>query len=154
MDTTVKILAVASGGGHWMQLLRITGPLEDFFDISYASTLSDRGLAVKGRRFYMIDDFSRTDARRILTVLGQALRIIRRERPDVIITTGAAPGLVMAFTGWLLRKRTIWIDSLANVRRLSLSGRIASLFVSRVYTQWEGLQRLGKVYFDGNVLDQ
>jgi len=149
----MKILAVASSGGHWMQLLRITATLENIFDICYVSTLSDRKLSVKGQRFHSINDFSRTNPFKIIPVFTQALQIIRNENPDVIITTGAAPGLVMAFTGWLLGKRTIWIDSLANVQRLSLSGRIASLFVSRIYTQWKELQKEGKVFFAGNVLE-
>lgn len=154
MDKPVKILAVASSGGHWMQLLRITKALENIFEVCYVSTLSDRKNSVKGQRFYMINDFSRTNAIKFVTVFIQTLKIIKIENPDVIITTGAAPGLVMSFTGWLFGKKTIWIDSLANVQSLSLSGRIASLFVSRVYTQWKGLQRKGKIFFAGNVLIQ
>jgi len=153
MDKTVKILAVASSGGHWMQLLRITKALENIFEICYVSTLSDRKNSVKEQRFYMINDFSRTDAMKIVPVFVQALKIVWNENPDVIITTGAAPGLVMVFIGWLFRKKTVWIDSLANVRRLSLSGRIASLFVCRIYTQWKELQREGRVFFAGNVLE-
>jgi len=150
---TVKILAVASSGGHWMQLLRITKALENIYDICYVSTLPDMEKSVLGHPFYKISDFSRTDLRKLVTVFIQALKIIRIEKPDIIITTGAAPGLAMSFTGWLFRKKTIWIDSLANVQRLSLSGRIASLFVSRTYTQWKGLQREGRVFFAGNVLE-
>jgi len=153
MDKTVKILAVASNGGHWIELLRITKALENIFEICYVSTLSDREKFVKGQRFYMISDFSRIDAMKIVPVFVQALKIVRGENPDVIITTGAAPGLVMVFIGWLFRKKTVWIDSLANVRRLSLSGRIASLFVSRIYTQWKGVQREGRVFYAGNVLE-
>jgi len=153
MNKTVKILAVASSGGHWIELLRITKALENIFEICYVSTLSNRGNSVKGQHFYMISDFSRTDAMKIVPVFVQTLKIVWGENPDVIITTGAAPGLVMVFIGWLFRKKTVWIDSLANVRRLSLSGRIASLFVSRIYTQWKGLQREGRVFYAGNVLE-
>jgi len=153
MDRTMRILAVASSGGHWMELLRITKALENIFEICYVSTFSDKENSVKGQRFYVISDFSRTDAMKIVQVFVQALKIVRDENPDVIITTGAAPGLVMVFIGWLFRKKSIWIDSLANVQRLSLSGRIALLFVSRVYTQWKELQRDGRVFFAGNVLE-
>ncbi len=73
-----------------------------------------------------------------------------REKPDVVITTGAAPGLVAVFIAMLMRKRTIWIDSIANVAHLSLSGRIASHFVSRTYTQWQDLAT-ERVLFAGNI---
>ncbi len=147
-----KILAVASSGGHWMQLLRITKSLENKFEVCYVSTLPDRESSVEGRSFRVINDFSQTDAIKIGIVFIQAIRIVRSEKPDVIITTGAAPGLVMVSVGWLFRKKTIWIDSLANVKHLSLSGRIASLFVSRTYTQWKNLQDGGKIVFAGNIL--
>ena len=74
-----------------------------------------------------------------------------REKPDVVITTGAAPGGVLILVAALLRKKTVWIDSIANVHRLSLSGRIASFFVSRTYTQWKELTN-GNIRFAGNVL--
>ena len=148
-----KILAIASSGGHWMQLLRITRSLESRFEVCYVSTRSDRESSIKGQNFQLISDFSRTDAIKIVFVFLQAVRIIRDEKPDVVITTGAAPGLVMVFAGWLFRKRTIWIDSLANVEHLSLSGRIASLFVSRVYTQWKDLQSGGKIVYAGNIFE-
>ena len=122
------------------------------FEVCYVSTFPDRESSVHGRRFRLISDFSRTDALKIVIVFIQAIRIIRSEKPDVIITTGAAPGLVMVFVGWLFRKKSIWIDSLANVKHLSLSGRIASWFVSRVYTQWEGLQDGRKIVYAGNIL--
>lgn len=72
------------------------------------------------------------------------------EKPDAVITTGAAPGLVAVFIARLMRKRTVWIDSIANAAHLSLSGRIASHFVSRTYTQWPDLAT-GRVLFAGNV---
>jgi len=148
-----KILAVASSGGHWMQLLRITKSLENKFEVCYVSTIPDRESSTGGQSFQLINDFSRTNAIKIVTAFIQAIRIVRSEKADVIITTGAAPGLVMVFVGWLFRKQTIWIDSLANVEHLSLSGRIASLFVSRTYTQWKGLQDGRKIVFAGNILN-
>ena len=149
----MKLLAVASSGGHWIQLLRITRPLENRFEVCYASTLSDRESSVHGGRFRLVNDFSRTDALKIVIVFIQVIRIIRSEKPDVIITTGAAPGLVMVFVGWLFGKKTIWVDSFANVDRLSLSGRIASLFVSRTYTQWKELENGKNIVFAGNVVE-
>lgn len=146
-----KILAVASDGGHWIELIRIAKALEQDFELCYAGTNRNQALSVSGNRFYKITDFSRTDCYKLFAVLFQALRILVRERPYAVITTGAAPGGIVVLIAALLRIRAVWIDSVANVRHLSLSGRIASLFVSRTYTQWEELAT-GKIRFAGNVL--
>lgn len=146
----MKVLAVASGGGHWEQLIRTAKPLEKTFSMVYVCTHEVRAVSVDGHPFYKINDFNRSNCFKIISVCIQALRLILKERPDAVITTGAAPGLVMVFIASCLRIKTIWIDSLANVQHLSLSGRIASLFVSRIYTQWETLATK-KIKFAGNV---
>jgi UDP-N-acetylglucosamine:LPS N-acetylglucosamine transferase len=70
----------------------------------------------------------------------------------VIVTTGAAPGLFGIFIGKVLGVKTIWIDSIANVEKLSLSGKIASRMADRVYTQWEHLAT-PKIIYAGNILE-
>lgn len=146
-----KIFAAASIGGHWKQLLRITKPLEKKFEVVYASTHPKCASMTDGGTFYLMNDFSRKDAWRMIPAFFRLLRIIRREHPDVVLTTGAAPGLVCVLAGWLLRYKTIWVDSIANAEHLSASGRIARRFASRVYTQWPDLAENGVIYA-GSVL--
>lgn len=141
-----KIFAAASIGGHWKQLLRITQPLEGQFEVVYASTHPNCAAMVEGNTFYQMPDFSRSDAWRLLPAFIRLFRIIRKEHPDAILTTGAAPGLVCIFVGWMLRYKTIWVDSIANAEHLSASGRIARRFASRVYTQWSDLAQKDVIY--------
>lgn len=150
LDKNVKIMAVSSIGGHWIQLLRIIKPLEETMEVVYMSTHSDCRTMVEGHSFYSIQDFSRWDAYKIIPVCWKTLRIIAKESPNVIITTGAAPGLIALLSAKLLGKKTIWIDSVANVEKLSLSGKIASKFASRIYTQWKHLAN-EQVHYAGNV---
>ena len=145
-----KVLAVASIGGHWIQLLRIARPMEGHYEMVYVSTHPKCATMVEGQKFCQTTDFSRSDAWKLIPAFFRQLNIIRKEKPDAIITTGAAPGLICVFAGWLLRRKTIWIDSIANANRLSLSGRIAALFVSRVYTQWQHLAT-AKIHYSGDI---
>lgn len=141
-----KIFAAASIGGHWKQLLRITKPLEERFEVVYASTHPKCATMTGDASFYLINDFSRKDAWRLLPAFFRLLRILRKEHPDTVLTTGAAPGLVCLFAAWILRYKTIWVDSTANALHLSASGRIARRFASRVYTQWPDLAKDGVMY--------
>lgn len=145
----MKILAIASVGGHWIQLLRLK-PLFDKNETVYVSTRQDFESMVDGR-FYAISDFNRNDMKGLIKSFYKMCSIVRKESPDVMITTGAAPGLLALIVGKLYGLKTVWIDSIANVEELSLSGRIASKFCSRVYTQWPDLAK-GKVVYAGNVI--
>lgn len=143
-------MAVASIGGHWVQLLRIARPMEEHYDMVYVSTHPKCATMVEGQKFYQTADFNRSNAWKLIPSFFKAVKTVWREKPDAIITTGAAPGLICMFAGWLLRRKTIWIDSIANVNHLSLSGRIAALFVSRVYTQCQHLAT-DKIHYAGDI---
>ena len=145
-----KILAIASIGGHWIQMLRIARAMEEHYEMLYISTHPKCAAMVEGKKYYLTTDFSRSDAWKLIPEFVRQLRIIWKEKPDAIITTGAAPGLICVFAGWLLRRKTIWIDSIANANHLSLSGRLAALFVSRVYTQWPHLAT-NKIHYAGDI---
>ena len=150
MRKKLKVFAVASIGGHWEQLLRIAKALEKEFDVVYMSTHEKCATMVEGRVYYSMNDFSRWDFYKMFPELLHSIYIICKEKPSIVITTGAAPGLVCLFAAKICGIRTVWIDSIANVEHISFSGRIASKFASRIYTQWPSLAG-NKVIFAGNI---
>ena len=80
------------------------------------------------------------------------LRVVLKERPSVVVSTGAAPGLFGVIFGKLGGARTIWIDSIANAEELSMSGRLAGRWADLWLTQWPELAREGGPAFEGAVL--
>lgn len=151
MKNEKRILAAASIGGHWIQLLRIAKPLEKNYEVAYMSTHEKCAKMVEGHEFYQMQDFSRWNAWRLVPAFFHCLNIVRKVRPAALITTGAAPGLVALIAAKCLGHKTIWVDSIANVKHLSLCGRIALRFASRTYTQWPDLAE-GNIISSGNVL--
>lgn len=149
-EKTRKILAVASGGGHWIQLMRLNKAF-DGCKVVYVSTHQGYEKVVDGARFYKVSDGNRWSKMKLLKMALELRKIIRIEKPDVIITTGAAPGLFALLWGRLSGSRTIWLDSIANVEIISLSGRIVKAFAHFHLTQWEDLASK-KSAFRGNVL--
>lgn len=147
-----RVLCVASIGGHWVQLLRIARGLEGSCELSYASTHAKCATMVTaGATFYELRDFNRWNAWWFVPAFFRAVAIVWRSRADVVVTTGAAPGLVMLLAARLLLRRAVWVDSIANVEHMSLNGRAASWFANRCYTQWPELAG-GRVRYAGNVL--
>lgn len=148
-----KVIAVASFGGHWMQLLRIVTPLEKNYDVSYVCTNEKCSSWVPDRPFYCVTDFSRWNAWKVFFVFFRALWILLKERPDVAVSTGAAPGLIfLLISKYVFFRDTIWIDSFANAEKLSYCGRLAVFFrINHIYTQWEHLSG-SNVKYSGNIL--
>ena len=146
-----KLLAIASGGGHWVQLLRMR-PAFDGLETIYVSRDPSSAADVKGARYYTIGDASRSQKIAFFGVILQAFWLLIRTRPAVIITTGAAPGLVtLALGKTLFGAKTIWVDSIANVETLSGSGVLAARFADVRLTQWPDLATDGVEHW-GSVL--
>jgi UDP-N-acetylglucosamine:LPS N-acetylglucosamine transferase len=144
-----KIIAISSIGGHWVQLMRLKPAFEN--NIVIYVTTSDKYESVVGSDlFYSISDGNKSNIPGLIKCFFQIFRIIKIEKPDFIVSTGAAPGLIAIIIGKLYGAKTIWIDSIANCEKLSLSGKISTLFANKVYTQWSHLEK-EKVKFKGRV---
>lgn len=128
-----RVLAVASGGGHWVQLLRLR-PAFQHHDVTFVTTNPDFSVDV-GQPVLVVSDANMTRKLAVLQLFGQMVWHMLRIRPDVIITTGAAPGFAALVCGRLIGARTIWIDSIANAEQLSSSGVAARRWADLWLTQ-------------------
>lgn len=145
-----KVLAVASGGGHWVELGRIAAAFEGL-EVVYVST--DAAAERRGIRQYVVRNVTRRDRLGLILVFLQLARILRAERPAAVVTTGAAPGLVaLVAAKLLLGCRTVWIDSVASVDRPSLSARLARPVADVWLTQWAHLARPRGPHYWGAVV--
>lgn len=97
-------------------------------------------------------DFSRDDVWRALRTVVEMWRLMRHYRPCALVTTGAAPGLIAIGCARLRCVPCLWIDSLANTRQLSLSGRLARLAGARVVSQWPEVAARHGVGYEGRLL--
>lgn len=145
------VLAIASGGGHWIQLHRLS---EAFAGHRVVWVASDPSLEedVPGHEFHTVQDASREEPLLVFKLLFQVARLVLRVRPDVVISTGAAPGMLGVLFGKLAGAQTIWVDSVANAEQLSLSGRLVRPFADLWMTQWEHLAGEGGPRYEGSVL--
>lgn len=146
-----KLILVASFGGHFVQSQRIFPVLQDY-EITVISTK-------KGARYYEgievkdeIQDCNFKEPKKAISCFLQSLKLINKVRPDVVISTGAAPGCIFCIISKVKGAKIIWIDSIANTKDLSLSGRIITKFTKNVFSQWEGVALKRKVQYLGKLI--
>jgi UDP-N-acetylglucosamine:LPS N-acetylglucosamine transferase len=137
-----RVLAISSAGGHWVQLRRMRPAWEEC-DVAYATSNTSYRQEVEAdnpsARFYTFPEATRWDKTRLVRQLFKVIMILLRERPDVVITTGASAGYFALRVAKVLRSRTVWIDSIANAAELSLAGRKAGPHADMWLTQWPHL---------------
>ncbi|RZI85864.1 MAG: UDP-N-acetylglucosamine--LPS N-acetylglucosamine transferase [Rubrivivax sp.] len=151
MDRPTRVMAVASGGGHWIQLRRLVPAMHDA-SVEWVSTKADYAKDLGGQHLHVVKDANQWDKLGLIKLFVQVAWLVLRHRPEVIITTGAAPGFAAIMFGRWLGARTIWIDSIANSEELSGSGARAGRWAHVWLTQWEHLSRPEGPHYWGAVL--
>ena len=147
-----KVVAIASGGGHWVQLLRLRPAFADS-DVTFVTVLPGyRSDVEPGASFRVIPDSNRSEKLKVIASAISIFWMLLSERPDVVISTGAAPGYLALRIGKMLGARTIWVDSIANAEELSLSGQKAAGCADLWLTQWQHLAQDQGPHFKGSVL--
>ncbi|PTX57933.1 oligosaccharide biosynthesis protein Alg14 [Litoreibacter ponti] len=143
---TPRILAVSSGGGHWQQLHLV---LPAFANAKVTLACSS---AAQADAAHVLPECNLRTPLKVLACLREARRLVRRLQPEIVISTGAAPGLLVLLWAKLFGARTIWIDSVANAERLSLSGRLAYPLSDLWLTQWPQVSEESGATYAGAVL--
>ncbi len=146
-----RILAIASGGGHWVELMRLR-PAFEGLDVVYATVQADYRRDVGEAPFFTVPDATRWNKLGLLWLVLRIAVLLLRVRPRYVLTTGAAPGYFALRLGRLLGARTCWLDSIANVDELSLSGRMAGKHADLWLTQWPHLAAEKGPHCHGAVL--
>ena len=144
-----QLLVVSSGGGHWKQLMSFEAIYKDK-NVIFITTENNPQF-VKNFAMERVTDCNLRTPIKALRCMYQSFKIIKKYRPSVIISTGAAPGAFSIIWGKFFGAKTIWLDSLANVKKLSLSARISAPFTDELLTQWQHLA--GKsIKYKGSII--
>ncbi len=133
----MKTCVVSSCGGHLSEI-RALKPVYDKYDHIYV--LNDRVLLPKDMEGKTL--FIRHSERDWLFFMNlwEAWRILRNERPMLILSTGAGPVVPFALVGKVLGIPTIFIETFTRVVKPSLTGRIMYYVADDFFYQWKSLE--------------
>lgn len=134
----MKVCIVSSCGGHLTEVRRLQPAYEEF---DHFYVLNDEALLpdeMKGKTLFIAH--SERDWR-FFQNLWEAFRILARERPNVILSTGAGPAVPFAIVGRLFFDvRIVFVETVTRVRSPSLTGRIMYRLAHDFFYQWESLR--------------
>lgn len=149
----MKICLAASAGGHLTQLLKLADSWAGHEVFYITTTEAVRDKLRRFGRVYVVGECNRQHPIRVVMVLLQCIRTVFKERPAVMISSGAAAGCMACFLGKLIGAKVIWIDSITNVGRISLSGRMVRYIADLFLVQWPELaEKYNNVEYVGAVI--
>jgi UDP-N-acetylglucosamine:LPS N-acetylglucosamine transferase len=138
----VKILLVASTGGHLAQLLNVRGCWEDqeVRWVTFRKPAAEAALA--GETVSWAYHPVTRNIPNAIRNLGLALRLFRRWRPDVVVSTGAGVAVPFFLAARWYGARTLYIEAFERIDRPALTGVLCYPFADRFCVQWEEQLRM------------
>ena len=153
MNKKLKICLAASAGGHLVQLLKISETWQDRDCFSVTTSPSVKGKLENFGPVFIVGESNRNHPLKIIPVMFKCLGIIFKQRPDVVISSGALHGCLLCLFNKLRGGKVVWLDSIANTQKLSLSGRIVRPFADMIFSQWPDVaKKYDNVKFAGSVV--
>jgi UDP-N-acetylglucosamine:LPS N-acetylglucosamine transferase len=136
------LLLVCSSGGHLLEMLELQQAWEPFERIWVTFDKSDTNSLLVAERVVHAHGPTNRNIPNLLRNLRLAARVLRRERPAALLTTGAGVAVPFAWFAKIMRIPTVYVESLTRIEDLSLSGRMIAPVASHFYAQWPELAEL------------
>ena len=139
----MKICLAFSAGGHRLQILQLEKIYRkyDHFFLTYKGLTTVN--LTKNHRVYFITNFRRNFIKAFMTII-QSLLIFLKEKPDIIVSTGAGITIPICYLAKFFGKKVIYIESFSRVTSPSIAGKVAYPVSDLFLVQWEPLLKFYK----------
>lgn len=130
-------LMVCSSGGHLAQLMALRPWYSTYRTRWMTFPTPDALCLLAGEDVVAAAHPTTRNVPNLLRNLVIAVRVLRQERPDVIVSSGAGVALPLFVLGRLLGIPTVYLEVFDRVDSPTLTGRLCEPFADRMLVQWD-----------------
>ena len=143
MDRNIKVCLVCSSGGH-LDHLYMLKPFWEGKDHFWATFDKEDAMTMLAGedRIYPVYYPSNRSIKALIINTFRAIKILRKERPDLIISAGAAPAVPFFYVGKMMGCKTIFIEAFDRVNKGSMSGKLCYRVSDVFIVQWEQMKEV------------
>lgn len=149
-----KICFIASSGGHFEQIMMLK-PLMQKHDSFIVTEKTNYSVSNEDIPFYYLKQVNRHEIKFIYYMIANSiktLKIFLKEKPDVVISTGALATIPMCLFAKTFKKKLIFIESFAKITSPTLTGKLIYKFADQFYVQWEEMKEIyPKAIYKGGI---
>ena len=140
----MKICLVGSSGGHLTHLYMMKPFWKDKDRFWVTFDKEDARSVLKDERMYPCYFPTNRNLKMLIKNTGLAWKILRKEKPDFIISSGAAVAVPFFYLGKLFGAKTIYIEVFDRIDHATLTGRMVYPVTDRFIVQWEEQKKVYK----------
>lgn len=139
-----KICFAASSGGHFEQLLMLK-PLMNKYESFIVAERTHYEINTGGIPVFFLRQVNRREVffafSMFINTLSSA-KILLKEKPDVVVTTGVLAMVPLSLLAKLFGKKLIYIESFAKTNTPTVTGKLLYKFADQFYVQWESMLKI------------
>lgn len=149
----MKICLVGSSGGHLTHLymLKPIWEKENHFWVTF-NKVDAKSLLQNEQVYYCFYPTNR-NIKNLIKNTFLAIKVLVKEKPDLIISSGAAVAVPFFYVGKLLKSKLIYIEVYDRIDAPTLTGKLVYPIVDTFIVQWEEMKKvypeainLGSIY--------
>lgn len=153
-----KVLFISSTGGHLNELLELS-PLFEKYDYHIITEKDKTNEYLKekyGNRLFYLPYGTRSQLFKYIGVyfylILKTIYYYLKLRPQVIVTTGTHTAGPMCYLGKLCGSKIVYIETLANINKKTVTGRLIYPIADLFIVQWEEMLKLyPKAVYGGKI---
>lgn len=138
----MKICFVCSSGGHLTHLYMLKPFWQDKERVWATFDKEDARSLLRGEKVYPVYYPSNRSIKALLINSVRALKLLRKERPDLIVSSGAAPAIPFFWIGKLMGAKTIYIEVFDRIDKPTISGKLCYPVADRFIVEWEEMKQV------------
>lgn len=133
----LKICLVGSSGGHLTHLYMLNPFWENKKHFWVTFNKEDARSLLSGERMYSCYYPTNRSIKALIKNTVIAWKVLRKERPNLIISTGAAVAVPFFYLGKLFGAKLIYIEVFDRIDKPTLTGKMVYPIVDKFIVQWE-----------------
>lgn len=138
----MKICLVGSSGGHLTHLYLLKPFWKDKERFWVTFDKEDTRSILGNETFYPCHYPTNRNLKNLIKNTVLAFNILRKERPDVIISSGAAVAVPFFYLGKLFGAKTVYVEVFDRIDAPTLTGKIVYPVTDKFIVQWEEMKKV------------
>ena len=145
----MKVCFVTSSGGHLTHLMQLKEWWQDKDRFWVTFNKEDSRSILENEKKYWCHFPTNRNIKNLIKNTFLAIKILKKEKPDLIISTGAAPAIPFFYLGKLFGSKVVYIEVYDRIDKPTITGKIVYPISDLFILQWEEQK---KFYPKGKLL--
>ncbi|HHG7931639.1 TPA: PssD/Cps14F family polysaccharide biosynthesis glycosyltransferase [Streptococcus pneumoniae] len=138
----MKVCLVGSSGGHLTHLYLLKPFWKDRERFWVTFDKEDARSILENEIFYPCYYPTNRNIKNLIKNTFLAYKILKKERPDLIISSGAAIAVPFFYIGKLFGSKTVYIEVFDRIDASTLTGKLVYPVTDRFIVQWEEMKKV------------